>query len=169
MEGDMCRKLLFVTIMVVFIFVVSGCGKVNRGSVSEANLLQDGEVIFKYTQDEHSDEMKVLIKMVNKVRKQHGMVDMPPSDYQLEFVLEDGENISYSLWSDPDSSTILENSSSEYVELSHSDTGKLNQVVTEFDASGTNHFNFYYFAMAIPLLIVIPMLMDMVVRKRGDF
>ena len=91
----MCRKLLFVTVMVVFIFVVSGCGKVHRGSVSEANLLQDGEVIFKYTQDEHSDEMKVLVKMVNKVRKQLGMVDMPPSDYQLEFVLEDEEDISY--------------------------------------------------------------------------
>ncbi|WP_156914232.1 hypothetical protein [Paucisalibacillus globulus] len=91
---------------------------------------------------------------------------MPPSDYQLEFILEDGENMDYSLWGDPDSSTILENSTLEYVELAHSDTGKLNQVVTEFDASGTNHFNFYYFAMAIPLLIVIPMLIDIVVRKR---
>ena len=45
---------------------------------------------------------------------------------------------------DPDSSTILENSTSEYVELAHSDTGKLNQVVTKHDGSGTNHFNFYF-------------------------
>ena len=152
--------------MVVFIIVMSACSNVNRGSVSEANLFQDGEVIFKYTQDEHSNEIKVLVKMVNKARKQVGMIDMPKSDYKLEFALDDGKTMGYSLWFFQDSSTILENSTSDYVELSSSNTKKLKQVVTEFDASGTNHFSIYYLAMAIPLLFVIPMLIDMVVRKR---
>jgi hypothetical protein len=158
------RGFLLVGTMLMFA-LLSACNNVNYGSVREANLYQDENSIFKFTDNEHAEEIRVLVKVINKVRSQAGMVDMPRSDYQLEFVLDDGEARGYSVWIDPDSSFVMENSTSYYVELSSSDTEKLNQVITEFDASGIKHFNFYYLVMLIPVLVVIPIVFD-ILRKR---
>ncbi len=160
------KRVMLVFGIILMFALLSACNNVDYGSVREANLYQDENRIFKFTDNEHAEEIRVLVKVVNKVRSQVGMVDMPRSDYQLEFVLDDGEAMRYSLWIDPDSSFLFENSTSDYVELSSSDTEKLNQVITELDASGIKHFNFYYLVMLIPVLIVIPMLFDVVGRKR---
>ncbi|WP_010094218.1 hypothetical protein [Ornithinibacillus scapharcae] len=159
--GRYIKKLIVIFWLFLVVFVLTACSNLSKNTISEVEIIQDDNSIHTFTKEGHSKELSILIKAANKVKNQRGEVDMPPSDYSLEFKIQNGETQIYSLWLDSDSAFLLENTTSDYVQLSSSYAENLIQIVTEHHANGITTFNVYFLVAGIPILILLLMLVDM--------
>jgi hypothetical protein len=148
----------FISILALFLFL-SACDDVNKQDVDKVNLYQDDKLIYTFTKTDDTKEIGILVNAVNKVKKQDGALDMPPSDYTIDFILDDQEDAHYSIWLDKDSVFIMKNSS-EYVQLSSSTSERVAEVITEYRATGSS-VRIIYLALAIPILIGAFMLFEL--------
>ncbi|MYL54935.1 hypothetical protein GLW08_16495 [Pontibacillus yanchengensis] len=70
-------------------------------------------LLFTLQKDKNKNKLDKFIKAANEVKYQTSRVDMPPSDYKLEFGLANNKKVSYSLWLEPnfEGGFIMEDSS----------------------------------------------------------
>ncbi|WP_345239277.1 hypothetical protein [Pontibacillus salipaludis] len=133
------RRFRYEVIIILFLFVLIGligCHATWNGNKPEKVL------VYKY-QSENSyellkeinvnmEEAKVLIKLAQDVKEQDDRMDLPPSDYRLDFSLDNGDTISYSLWLNQDlGSGVIMEKPSRFAEISTSGVNKLDDILRD--------------------------------------
>lgn len=162
------KRISVLFLLLLLVTAVTGCNNLSNSNIKEVEIIQEDNTIQTFTKEEHSKEISILVRAVNKVKNQRAELDMPPSDYSLAFTNNTGETLIYSLWLDDDSAFLLANATSDFVQLSSSYAEKLKQIVTDHHAKGIPTVNFYFLVAIFPVLILLLMLADMVGTRKKD-
>ncbi|MCD5323297.1 MULTISPECIES: hypothetical protein [Pontibacillus] len=132
---DFHQKHFFV-LMIFLLLVVTGCStSLNGIKVDQVkvyiNIESEANTMVKEITGE-KDEAGVLIKLVQQVKEQDKNIDLPPSDYQLVFSLENGETLTYSLWLDPEQGRgIVMGDTSHFAGISSSDVERVASIIND--------------------------------------
>lgn len=132
---DFHQKHFFV-LMIFLLLVVTGCStSLNGNKVDQVkvyiNIESEANTMVKEITGE-KDEAGVLIKLIQQVKEQDKNIDLPPSDYQLVFSLENGETLTYSLWLDPEQGRgIIMGDTSHFAEISSSDVERVASIIND--------------------------------------
>jgi hypothetical protein len=154
------KRLCWLILITTLLLSLSGCHHIKLGNVKEISLYHNDEHHYTFTKEKNKDEIKVFINAVQDVKKQRGIIDMPADYYRIMIKTEDDVTYGYSVWANPDSSLILENSTSKYAQISNTLSKKLHQVVTEYNVSSSSSFNFISVGIALPIIILLIILFD---------
>lgn len=133
------RRFRYEAIIILSLFVlvgVTGCHSTWNGNKPEKVLIyeyqsQDSYELLREV-NENTEEAKVLINLAQDVKEQDDRMDLPPSDYRLDFSLDNGDTISYSLWLNQDlGSGVIMEKPSRFAEISTLDVNKLDDILRD--------------------------------------
>ncbi|GGD14819.1 hypothetical protein [Pontibacillus salipaludis] len=133
------RRFKYEAIIILSLFVIiglTGCHATWNGNKPEKVLIyeyqsEDSYELLKEI-NENTEEAKVLIKFAQDVKEQDDRMDLPPPDYRLDFSLDNGVTIPYSLWLNQDlGSGVIMEKTSRFAEISTSDVNKLDDILRD--------------------------------------
>ncbi|KGP90671.1 hypothetical protein N780_04410 [Pontibacillus chungwhensis BH030062] len=133
------RWFRYEAIIILFLFVLiglTGCHATWNGNKPEKVLIYEYQSEDSYELlrevNENTEEAKVLINLAQDVKEQNDRMDLPSSDYRLDFSLDNGDTISYSLWLNQDlGSGVIMEKPSRFAEISSSDVNKLDDILRD--------------------------------------